>query len=354
MAIMTFQEALDDSSTYSKRHLLLGNGFSIALRPKIFSYGSLFSQADFTRNPNLPKVFSALDTTDFEVAIKSLESSAALVGIYSSSSGTAKTVMQADADALKEILISTVTRNHPDGPYEISEEEFFHCRQFLSNFISPEIKGHVFTLNYDLLLYWTLMHSEFSDGQSVDLITKDGFGDDDPSVKNDYVTWQGEGSRMSSSVFFMHGALHLFDAGKEVQKFTWIRKDERLKQQSWDAMRSGRFPLFVAEGTTGQKANKIQHSAYLFQCLKTFRACVDTIKTCLFIHGHSLAENDLHIFSEIARGRCQKIYISLHGDPDSSANQEIVRKAEALKDSRSAGYPLDVKYYDAASAAVLD
>ncbi|WP_439525093.1 DUF4917 family protein [Marivita sp.] len=72
METLTFQQALDNSSKFSKRHLLLGNGFSIALKPSIFTYGSLFKNADFTSNPNLPKVFERLDTTDFEIAIKAL------------------------------------------------------------------------------------------------------------------------------------------------------------------------------------------------------------------------------------------------------------------------------------------
>ncbi|MCP9480334.1 DUF4917 family protein [Shimia sp. CNT1-13L.2] len=352
MGILTFQQALDHSSEYKKRHLLLGNGFSIACKPEIFSYGSLFNNADFSANPNLPKVFDALGTTDFEVAIRALENASAISGIYVSDSHDPSADMLRDAQALKEILISTVTRNHPDGPFDVEEEQFLNCRNFLSNFIGPEINGHVYTLNYDLLLYWTLMHSEFSDGSKVELRTVDGFGDDDPSHKEDYVTWQGEGSRMHSNVFFLHGALHLFDGGRELQKFTWIRKDERLKEQSWEAMNSGRLPLFVAEGTTSQKATKIQHHAYLFQCLKSFRACVDTIKTCIFVHGHSLADNDGHIFREIARGRCQRIYVSLHGNPSSEPNREIMAKAQALAAARSSGYTLNAHFYDAESAHV--
>lgn len=352
MQLLTFEQALKDSAEYKKRHLMLGNGFSIACKPKIFTYGSLFQNADFSKNPNLPNVFKALGTTDFEVAIKALENAASIAKVYYPSSASPGKAMQQDADDLKKILINTVTKNHPDGPFDLDEDEFFHCRQFLSNFVGSEKGGHIYTLNYDLLLYWTLMHTEFSDGSKVDLKSVDGFGDDDPRQKQDYVTWQGEGSRMHSNIFYLHGALHLFDAGKELQKFTWVRKDERLKDQSWNAMRSGRLPLFVAEGDTGQKASKIQHHAYLFQCLKSFRACVDVIKTCLFIHGHSLADNDNHILREIARGRCQKIYVSLHGDPTNDANQEIAKKAHALAANRSDGYPLKVKFYDAASAAV--
>ncbi|WP_108860164.1 DUF4917 family protein [Ruegeria sp. Alg231-54] len=352
MQLLTFQQALDDSSNYNKRHLLLGNGFSIACKPKIFTYGSLFDNADFSKNPNLPNVFKALGTTDFEVAIKALENAASIAKVYYPSSSSPRQAMQRDANDLKKILIGTVTRNHPDGPFDLDEDEFLHCRYFLNNFIGTSASGNVYTLNYDLLLYWTLMHTEFSDGSKVDLKSVDGFGDDDPRQKEDYVTWQGEGSRMRSNVYYLHGALHLFDAGNELQKFTWIRKDERLKDQSWHAMMSGRLPLFVAEGDTVQKAIKIQHNAYLFQCLKSFRANVDQKNSCLFIHGHSLADNDNHILREIARGRCKTIYVSLHGDPGSAPNQSIATKAQAMAENRGVGNPLEVKFYDATSAAV--
>ena len=66
MPLMTFAEAIEDSEQYSKRHLLLGNGFSIACRADIFHYGSLFAQADFTQVPEVEAVFAALGTQDFE------------------------------------------------------------------------------------------------------------------------------------------------------------------------------------------------------------------------------------------------------------------------------------------------
>ena len=40
--------------------LLLGNGFSIALKPGIFSYGSLYENADFSAAPHVKKLFDAL------------------------------------------------------------------------------------------------------------------------------------------------------------------------------------------------------------------------------------------------------------------------------------------------------
>src|SRR3546814_15524680 len=63
----------------SKRHLLLGNGFSIALKPDIFTYGSLFDNADFSAAPHVPKLFEALATNDFEIVIRHLQDTAKVV-----------------------------------------------------------------------------------------------------------------------------------------------------------------------------------------------------------------------------------------------------------------------------------
>ena len=43
--VVLFQTALEMAGQYKKRHLLLGNGFSIACDPNIFTYRSLYEQA---------------------------------------------------------------------------------------------------------------------------------------------------------------------------------------------------------------------------------------------------------------------------------------------------------------------
>lgn len=81
--LISFEEAIQDSIQHcKKRHLILGNGFSIACCPDIFHYGSLFDQADFSKSPELIEVFKALGIYDFELAIRNLEASAKLIKIY--------------------------------------------------------------------------------------------------------------------------------------------------------------------------------------------------------------------------------------------------------------------------------
>jgi len=350
--LISFADAIEDSARYSKRHLLLGNGFSIACCPDIFHYGTLFAMADFSDSPDLTVVFEALDTQDFEIAVRNLEAAAKLTPIYVPSDSRAPKRMIADAAALKEILLATIAGNHPNVPSEIPDEKFWACRRFLNFFLGQSNDGQVYTVNYDLLLYWTLMHEDMADGARVELSANDGFGNDEDDPDADYVVWQGETGAHSAKVHFLHGALHLFDAGNELQKFTWIRTNERLIDQARTAIGENKFPLFVAEGASSKKKSKIRHNAYLYQGFKQLTANVQQGRQCFFIHGHSLAVNDDHILLRLGKGRFKKLYVSIFGDPASSANQQIISKAENLANLRHARYPLELAFYDAESANV--
>lgn len=350
--VISFADAIADSAQFSKRHLLLGNGFSIACKPDIFHYASLFEEADFSGIPNARSLFAQLGTQDFEVAIRALENGASVLDVYDPSQTTLAGSMRVDAAALKDLLVSTVAQNHPNIPLDIPDDKFWACRRFLANFLGGQSNGYVFTLNYDLLLYWTLMHEDMPFGDPLNLNTNDGFGNDEDDPDTDYVVWQGETGAHSASVHFLHGALHLFDAGHELQKYTWIRKQERLVDQARTAINADKFPLFVSEGTSRQKFSKIRHNAYLYQGLKVLTANADQGRHCFFIYGHSLAENDDHILRRLGRGRFPKLYVSLYGDPDSDASKTIIEKANRLAALRHERRPLQISYFDAASAQV--
>lgn len=349
---LTFDEAMTDAVKFSKRHLILGNGFSIACRPDIFHYGSLYKRAEFSAHPKLIKSFEALGTQDFEVVIRNLETGSKLIPIYALSAMAASAEMKADVAALKEILVATIAGNHPDVPSEIPDRKFWACRKFLEPFLGPGNDGQVYTLNYDLLLYWVLMHEDNPFGRPVDLSTNDSFGNDQDAPDADYVVWQGESSAHSARVLFLHGALHLFDAGSELQKFTWIRTNDWLVDQARKAIDLDKFPLFVAEGTSLQKKDKIRHNAYLYQGLKQLVANANTKTHCFFIHGHSLASNDDHILRRLGGGRFPKLYVSLFGDSNTDLNQGIISRSMQLASMRKVGSPLEIAFYDAESANV--
>jgi Domain of unknown function (DUF4917) len=350
---ITFRQAIEDSADCAKRNLLLGNGFSIACEPEIFHYGSLFDQADFSAIPKVREAFDVLGTRDFEVVIRALEQSSTLASIYTPENTDASGKMLADALRLKELLVATVANNHPARPGDIGDECFFACRHFLANFLSGSSHGKVYTLNYDLLLYWALMHEgdPFEDNPA-DIITIDGFGSDEDEPDAEYVVWKAESTANLQCVHYLHGALHLYDAGTELKKYTWIRSGVPLVEQARAAIAAGFYPVFVSEGESSGKLTKIRHSAYLQHSFKSFYSVMGKANQALFIYGHSLAQNDNHILSHVGRGKCRKVYISLHGDPNSESNQYIARRAEELAAMRPRKNPMTIRFFDSSTANV--
>lgn len=341
MAVLTFAEAINTSARYSRRHLLLGNGFSIACRPDIFRYDKLFEQADFSALGDSAKsVFSVLRTTDFERVIKALRDSATIAGLYGVTSAQAD-AMRSDADALKELLVQTIARSHPALPGEVRDEEYAACQHFLDNF------NTTYTFNYDLLLYWTHMHRE----NRTDIRSDDGFrtsqGDIESGIASDYVVWESSQSH-DQNMWFLHGALHVFDSGTEIQKYTWNRTGVRLIEQVREALSRDFFPLFVAEGSSKEKLERIRHSDYLAKAYRSFQE----IQHCLFVYGHSLAANDEHYLRLIERGKVSHLFVGLYGDPASITNRQIVERAEAMRLARGKRRELRVDVYDSESARV--
>lgn len=341
MAVLTFAQALDASAGYSKRHLLLGNGFSIACRPDIFRYDKLFEQADFSALPESARSsFSELHTTDFERVIKALRDSADLAVLYGASPALAA-AMRRDAGSLKELLIQTIARSHPAMPGDITNDEYAACQGFLANFCTT------YTLNYDLLLYWTQMHRE----NRADIQSDDGFRtsptDVESGIQSDYVIWE-PGQSHGQNMWFLHGALHVFDSGTEIQKYTWSRTGIRLIEQIRDALSRDFFPLFVAEGSSEEKLERIRHSDYLAKAYRSFQE----IQHCLFIYGHSLAENDEHFLRLIEKGKLAHIFIGLYGDAQSAENRRIITRANAMKLARGSRRELRIDFYDSESAQV--
>ena len=351
---INFDKALTMAEGYGKRHLLLGNGFSIACRHDIFSYGSLFEEAKKTMSNELAAIFAAMDTQDFEDVIRALQNAATIVGVYRPGLRSIKKLLLLDADELKHGLIQAVVGRHPSRPNSITDDRYHACRKFLAHFIGDGANGKIYTMNYDLLLYWALMHEEDDPENLINLRHDDGFRKDEEDLDASYVKWQGEGAAQDQCIHYLHGALHLFDAGHLLQKYTWVNTGVALVDQASDALKRNLFPLFVAEGDSNSKLTKIQHSAYLHHSFKSFASmCKAGTRdgTALFVFGHSFARNDAHVLNMIGRGRIAHLFVSLHGDPTSKANQLVRASVEQIAGLRPRGYPpLQVDFFDAQSA----
>ena len=232
VALLTFDECLSMAKSSGRIHALLGNGFSRACRNDIFSYAALFDRADFAGlSPHCRAAFDALATTDFEVVIKSLNAAASILETYSLASTALAAILRDDAVKLREVLVSAIAGSHPEWPGEIAPAAYHACKTFLANF------ERVYTLNYDLLLYWAFMQEDIEPHLNCD----DGFRHPD-SGPEEYVTWEVENSH-EQKIYYLHGALHLFDAGPELQKYTWKNTGVRLKQQIRTALASSKYQI---------------------------------------------------------------------------------------------------------------
>ena len=108
----------------------------------------------------LAALFGALDTQDFEIVVRALQHAAIISKIYRPKDADLANQLRTDLDKLKANLIRAVAGRHPPRPNEIIDDRYVSCRTFLSNFISEASDGKVYTMNYDLLLYWALMHED--------------------------------------------------------------------------------------------------------------------------------------------------------------------------------------------------
>jgi hypothetical protein len=258
-----------------------------------------------------------------------------------------------DIEALKQVLIKTICDNHPDSSKEIDDTSYKKCFSFLSQFLSRK-QSHIYTLNYDLLLYWAVARIGLSD-DTYSKIINDGFSNP-PHSKAEYVSWQGEGQAFFSNIRYPHGALHIFDAGDDIQKITFSRTNERLIDQTRNALDKNLFPLFVSEGSSKEKLEKIKHNAYLYTCYQQFcldiKAYVKEISgdpdTALVVYGHSLNDVDDHFWSKLMRGKVLDVYVSVHGGLNSVgglAIQQNVQRLKKLVPSSQVAFT----YFDAAS-----
>lgn len=341
---VSFDAAMKLIDGARNKHLLLGNGFSIALKPDIFSYGSLFENADFSSAPQIKELFRKLGTQDFEVAIRHLQDAGKVFGVYKPEDTKLLHTLEADARAIKDALVSAIAKRHPDRPYDITEGQYKACRSFLQRF------SHIYTLNYDVLLYWALMQEEVDD---FHLLPDDGFRHPEADADLPYVSWQ---DAQSATVHYLHGALHLFDNGTEIIKYTWSKTDKAIVDQIRDALDEDKFPLFVAEGTSESKVERILHNAYLHKALRSFESSCNPQNNAIVIFGHSLAPNDQHILRRISAGSAANLLVDLYGDPASELNKAKIAKADQLialrTQLRGARFPLNVTFYQAETAKV--
>lgn len=207
-------------------------------------------------------------------------------------------------EALKTALINAISNSHPTYPHQISGRQFSSARSFLSCF-----EG-LFTLNYDLLMYLARNKNSL---EPLNFETDDGF--------RAGRTWQRYDT--DQEVFFLHGALHLYEQGSLIKKHASSDNGNTIIEQVQINLDEDAFPLFVSEPTSEKKKERILHNPYLNFCYAALRR----LKGTLFIYGHSMDKNDRHIFDQIRESQITKVYVSIYGNENDENNKKAIANA---------------------------
>jgi Domain of unknown function (DUF4917) len=168
--------------------VLLGNGFSIAQAGRQFNYANLLERAGLPEGGCIRNVFHLFKIVDFEEVMRALEHAAKIEEAYDNAERSMR--FQQDSDQLRESLIHAVRAVHPETQFEIPQNQVDSCAKFLRSF------QYIFTLNYDLLMYWVMLRAK---------IHSDGFGLG--RVADGFRTFE---TGADCTVSYLHGALHLF------------------------------------------------------------------------------------------------------------------------------------------------
>ena len=279
---ISFREALSETAD-RRRHLLMGNGFSIAAH-RGFDYSSLYD-VEVAPDPSLSALFDELGTKNFEVALKQARNSR-------------------EAEEIRARLISAVAKVHPTYGM-ITEEARGACGLFLEDFTAVRLggqRGSLFTTNYDLLLYWVLVQ------HNKTLKCYDGFDSDG--------VWA---PFREARLFYLHGGLHIFEHHlpkiTQVKKLMW-QKGRSLIQQVQSHLEVGDLPLFISEGNAIQKRARRWDSEYLKKALRHFTMACDQADSVLFTVGHSLSDADAHIADAIGGGQIERVFLGAYGPAD--------------------------------------
>jgi hypothetical protein len=332
---LSFESALADAT--KRRYplsVVLGNGFSRAFSDE-FGYGTL---RDVAQMPDLAvskdRLFEQAGSDDFETVINRLQQSACLINLYEPDNTGLCRALRDDAEVVKHGLADALIAIHPLSAWKIDDEKYQAARNFLSPF------RRIFTLNYDLLLYWTVLQRNLS---PPSVVVKDGFGRTGQSA----LTWSHPGRADEQEIFYLHGAMHLY-----VQQHR-VRKIEVPKGRIVDRLRSnleaGRYPLVVTEGSSQDKALRIGRSAYLTYCHKRLARSAGA----LFIHGMAMSDNDQHILDAIARSRIDALYVGLHGGPSVAQDNARTKARELVRLRKTTGgRALRLVFYRSETASV--
>ena len=292
MKIEAYSDCL--AELQSKRRqvsLLLGNGFSISYDSSMFSYNALQTFIAELSDPVVNHLFQVVKSKNLEIIMQQLHVLSDLLDVFGDYDDLKKKVAAAD-HALRKGLIDAVKSLHPEHVFTVPEEQLTACYKFLEPYLANG--GNIFTTNYDLLLYWVLMRSgcrTHIDGFGYELENPEEENSEE-QIWSSSLTW---GPNVGSqNLHYLHGALHLFDTGIEIEKEMYDNSGYLLCNIE-ERMGREEYPIFVTAGDGNDKLAQIMHNRYLEHCYGQ----LPSVKGSLVTFGFNFGEYDEHIIEAI-------------------------------------------------------
>ncbi|HGM5376368.1 TPA: DUF4917 family protein [Serratia marcescens] len=310
---------------YHRDTILLGNGASIAVSRNL-DYGSLLAYAFRAGllTDDVNRLFQFFRTSDFELILRLVwQASNVNRSLQIPDNRTYQAYLR-----VRECLIQAVRDVHPE--YEQVSDQLPNMYQFLKRFDT------VLSLNYDLLVYWTMTYGlDIRDDHLFkDCFLRNRMFDDAWGRFRDPLF-----ERTNTLVFYPHGNLALCRNVVE-QEFKIHSAGEGLLGTILEQWRSEQVvPLFVSEGTMQQKVSSIQNSYYLST---VYREVLRSRRSTLTLLGWGLGEHDRHILKRMCGTGIQRVAVSVYRDSQVYCNYAY----QVIQDDLG---PVHVDFFDSES-----
>lgn len=296
--------------TFANGGILIGNGASVAIWPG-FEYASLYEIAcdgDLEGHLNEDEIalFRQLGTKNFELVLSALNTSQVVLDALRQSS----TLVQERYSQIRTALVASVHKVHVPW-LAVVESTLDEINAELRNYQS------VFSTNYDLLVYWSIMRDatsfrDFFWGPRFDLANTAIWG-------------------KCTKAYYLHGGLHLYKGmfGETIKRVA--PEGLNLLDVFGTPFEPNTSPLLVAEGTAREKLQSIYMSDYLSFAY----SALCRHKGPLVVFGHGWGDSDAHIATAIAASHATEVAVAMlpSEDPASIVRQKA-RVIEKLPDTK--------------------
>ncbi len=281
---------------FKEPDLLLGNGFSLNITDR-FYYNSLFEKFLEKCKPEFGSIYKSFKTSSFEFILEKLQDADDTNEIF----GVKIYRVKEAIEDLKTGLVSAIQDNHPKA-VDINKNQLESIANHLKGF------NDVFSLNYDLFLYLTIMilNEKSSKDKSIQPYSDYFYGE--YIYDRQFTSFTDEKCQgYDKFVYYLHGALFLFKESFYDLKLRKAGDSTELIKLIGKAIQKEMMPLFVNEGTPEQKQAAINRSSYLRFALENLQ----TTSNPLVIFGTSLSDSDKHIIDAINKNK-RDLAISIH------------------------------------------